>query len=101
MACRSSSISAAMAESAFSAFLAALGLAGAAALGGWESESFGVSARAIPVVRNSDNVSAANFFISSLFRAKIRRATEKVDCHPAGQGKEAFLQLRQLIVNIL
>src|SRR5579859_2921485 len=100
MACRSSSISAVMAESAFSAFLAALGLAGAA-LGGWESESFGVSARAIPVVRNSDNVSAANFFISSLFRAKIRRATEKVDCHPAGQGKEAFLQSRQLIVNIL
>src|SRR5215467_12969229 len=90
MACRSSSISAAMAESAFSAFLAALGLAGAAALGGCESESFGVSARAIPVVMNSDSASAANFFISSLFEQKFDVLTEKVVFHPWHKVKRPF-----------
>src|SRR5438270_61421 len=79
--------------------VAALGLAGA--LAGCGAESLGVSAKAIPVARNSDSMSAAMFFISSLFRAKVEVLPKNWACHLAGKGKEAFLQLRQLIVNIL
>jgi hypothetical protein len=47
--------------------LAAAALAGAASFGASFGESFGESANAIPVVRNSDNVSDASFLIASLF----------------------------------
>src|SRR6266849_152866 len=59
-----------MAASDLSAFLVALGLAGAA-LAGCASASFGVSAKAAPETRNIDSVSAASFFISSLFGAEF------------------------------
>ena len=68
---RSSSISAAMAESALSAFLAALAFAAWAALAECGSASLGVSAKAVPETRSIDSVSAARFFISSLFKLKL------------------------------
>src|SRR6267154_1041413 len=71
MAWRSSSIAAAKFASVFSAFFAALGLAGCADFAGCGSASFGVSASAIPEVRNNDSVSAASFLIASLFAAKF------------------------------
>ena len=89
-----------MAESDFSAFFAALGLAGSAALAGFVSASFGESASAVPAVRNSDKVSAANFFIFSLFGTKVDVRPNLAN-HPAANDKEPVLQLRQLIVNIL
>jgi hypothetical protein len=53
-----------MAESLLSAFLA---FSGCAFFAGGASASFGESANAIPEARNIDNVSAASFFIASLF----------------------------------
>jgi hypothetical protein len=52
------------------------------------------------VVRNSDSVSAAKFFISSLFGTKVEVLPKKWAYHRAAKGKECVLQLRQLIVNI-
>jgi hypothetical protein len=50
-------------------------------------------------------VSAASFFISSLFSLDLCRknlhATEKFPNHPAAEGKGPVLRLRQPIVNIL
>jgi hypothetical protein len=65
---------------AISALLfAAAGLAAFDDLAGCASASFGVSfgesASAVPTVRNSDKVSAANFFIASLFTVEYVRTS--------------------------
>jgi hypothetical protein len=49
--------------------------------------SFGVSARAVPTVRNSDSVSAAIFFIASLFGAKFDREQRKMQTTPREKVK--------------
>jgi hypothetical protein len=52
-------------------------------LAGCGSESFGVSAKAVPQTRNSDSVSAANLFIASLFSLKISSMPNFFAYHPA------------------
>src|ERR1700722_15744431 len=66
------SIAAAMAESDLSDLLASLAFSDGPFLAVSESASFGESANAIPEVRNKDSVSAASFFIASLFRSKFK-----------------------------
>jgi hypothetical protein len=63
--------------------------------------SFGVSASAIPYVRKIDSVSAANFFIASLFYAKFDPNTGKYANHPVQEGSCPVLLLRQMNLNIL
>src|SRR6266851_3519622 len=70
-----------MAASDLSAFLAALGLAGAA-LAGCGSAFFGVSAKAVPETRSMDSVSVASFFISSLFGAKFDLVPKRMRTTP-------------------
>jgi len=43
---------------------------------------FGVSAKAVPETRNNDSVSAANFFISSLFGAKFDLVRKRMRTTP-------------------
>jgi hypothetical protein len=81
--------------------LAAFGLAGSADFAGCASASFGESASAIPEVRNNDSVSAASFFIASLFASKFDLETGEYANHPAAEGKGCVLRLRQPNVNIL
>jgi hypothetical protein len=56
----------------FSDFLASVVFPGCAFLAGGASASFGESAAAIPAHRNRVSVSAASFFIASLFYFLIR-----------------------------
>jgi hypothetical protein len=53
-----------------------------ALLAGVESASLGESANAIPEVRNKDSVSAASFFIASLFRSKFKMYRSKLSRGP-------------------
>jgi hypothetical protein len=72
-----------------SVFVAALAFAGEAGFAGCASASFGVSAKAVPTVRNSDSVSAAIFFIASLFGAKFDRVPSEIRTTPREKVKAA------------
>src|SRR5260370_3978772 len=50
---------------------------------GCASASFGVSAKIGPEIRNSDNVSAARFFISSLFGTKFKNLPVSMQTTPS------------------
>src|SRR5882762_4033817 len=100
MAWRSSSIAAAKFASVFSAFFAALGLAGCADFAGCGSASFGESASVIPEVRNNDSVSAASFFIASLFISKFDLDAGEYANHPGQKVKGAsYGYVNQMLIS--
>ena len=85
----------------FAAFAFAAALPGLAGASGCASAVFGVSANAVPHVRKIDSVSAASFFIASLFSKDSTQLTREIASPVRKEDRSCVLRLRQMIVNIL
>src|SRR5215470_13126027 len=100
---RNSSISAAISAFVLEVAGFAAGDVFAGCASGSFGESFGESANAVPTDRNSDKISAASFFIASLFLfKKISDCVPgKKQLHPECEGRVGLLLLCQLHMNTL